>query len=212
MIRILIADDHAIVRKGLKEIIVADSDNMCIAGEADNFGGVIKETVSGDYDILVMDINMPSGNALDTIKQLRQSYPDLPILILSIYPENQYAVRMIKAGASGYLTKNSAPEDLVAAIARISSGEVYVSQTVGRQLMYDLMNSADGRLPHEMLSDREYQVFRRLAFGKTVQVIADELNLSKQTISTYRGRILEKMNMKSNSDFVSYAIRNELME
>ena len=209
MINILIADDHTIIRKGLREILSVDPE-IRIAGETDNFTDVVSEVINGNYDLLIMDIDMPQGNALDTIKQLKQFRPDLPILILSIYPENQYAVRMIKAGASGYLTKKSLPEELLIAINKISSGGVYVNPTVAGQLINNL--GGGGKIPHETLSDREYQVFKGLASGKTVQMLSDDLHLSKQTISTYRTRILQKMNLKNNADLVSYGVRYKLID
>ena len=210
IIRILIADDHALIRKGLKEIL-SESPDMVLTGEADNFHEVLQKAKDDNYDVVVMDIAMPGGSALDSVKQLKQLKPDLPILILSVYPEEQYAIRMLKAGASGYLTKESAPDQLLIAIQKVAQGKKYVSSSLAEHLAHNL-NNPMLQLPHETLSDREYQVLLRIASGKAVQQVADELHLSKKTVSTYRNRILKKMNMKENAEIVSYAIRNRLIE
>ncbi len=210
MIKIFIADDHAIVREGLKQI-VAETTDMAVTDEADTGHEVLEKASENDYDVLVLDITMPGLNGLDTLKQLRTQRPDLPVLVLSIHPEEQYAVRVLRAGASGYLTKESAPDELISAIRKVSMGGKYVTPSLAEKLASDLV--ADGKKPlHETLSDREYQVLCMIASGKTVTEIAGELFLSEKTISTYRSRILEKMKMKTNAELIHYAIKHGLVE
>lgn len=210
MIRILIADDHAIVREGLKQI-VAESSDMAVAGEAANGQEVLEQVSKNDWDLLLLDIAMPGRGGLDILKQLRCERPELPVLMLSMYPEEQYAVRALKAGASGYLTKESAPEELIAAIRKVSQGGKYVSSSLAEKLAVYL--ETDHEKPvHELLSDREYQVMLMIASGKTVKQIADELSLSVKTISTYRSRTLRKMEMKNNAEITYYAIKQALVE
>ena len=210
MIRVLIADDHAIVREGLKQII-ADSSDMVLAGEASNGREVLEKVRESDLDVLVLDISLPDRNGLDVLKELKREKPALPVLVFSIHPEEQYAVRVIKAGASGYLTKESAPEELTAAIRKVSQGRKYVSSSLAERLASDLEAGA-GKALHETLSDREYQVMCMIASGKMVKEIADELALSAKTISTYRTRILEKMKMKSSAELTHYAIKRGLVD
>jgi len=210
MIKIFIADDHAIVREGLKQI-VAETTDMAVTDEADTGHEVLEKVSENDYDVLVLDITMPGLNGLDALKQLRNQRPDLPVLVLSIHPEEQYAVRVLRAGASGYLTKESAPDELISAIRKVSMGGKYVTPSLAEKLASDLV--ADGKKPlHETLSDREYQVLCMIASGKTVTEIAEELFLSEKTISTYRSRILEKMKMKTNAELIHYAIKHGLVE
>ena len=210
MIKIFIADDHAIVREGLKQI-VAETTDMVVTDEADTGHEVLEKVCENDYDVLVLDITMPGLNGLDALKQLRSQRPDLPVLVLSIHPEEQYAVRVLRAGASGYLTKESAPDELISAIRKVSMGGKYVTPSLAEKLASDLV--ADGKKPlHETLSDREYQVLCMIASGKTVTEIAEELFLSEKTISTYRSRILEKMKMKTNAELIHYAIKHGLVE
>lgn len=210
MIKIFIADDHAIVREGLKQI-VAETTDMAVTDEADTGHEVLEKVSENDYDVLVLDITMPGLNGLDALKQLRTQRPDLPVLVLSIHPEEQYAVRVLRAGASGYLTKESAPDELISAIRKVSMGGKYVTPSLAEKLASDLV--ADGKKPlHETLSDREYQVLCMIASGKTVTEIAEELFLSEKTISTYRSRILEKMKMKTNAELIHYAIKHGLVE
>jgi two-component system invasion response regulator UvrY len=210
MIKIFIADDHAIVREGLKQI-VAETTDMTVTDEADTGHEVLEKVSENDYDVLVLDITMPGLNGLDALKQLRSQRPDLPVLVLSIHPEEQYAVRVLRAGASGYLTKESAPDELISAIRKVSMGGKYVTPSLAEKLASDLV--ADGKKPlHETLSDREYQVLCMIASGKTVTEIAEELFLSEKTISTYRSRILEKMKMKTNAELIHYAIKHGLVE
>jgi two-component system invasion response regulator UvrY len=210
MIRILIADDHAIVRKGLKQI-VGDDSNMMVIGEASNGEELIKRVRKGDGDVVLLDIAMPGRGGLDILKQLKEENPKLPVLVLSMYPEDQYAVRALKAGAAGYLTKSSAPDELITAIKKISTGQKYVGVSLAEKLAWDLERST-GKPPHESLSDREFQVLCLIASGKTVKIVAEELCLSIKTISTYRVRLLEKMRMKTNSEVTHYAIKNKLVE
>jgi len=210
MIKILIADDHPIVRKGLKDIIEEIPD-MAVGGEASNGQEALEKVRKGDFDIVVLDISMPGGNGLDILKQLKDEKPELSVLVLSMYPEEQYAVRVLRAGASGYLTKESAPEELIAAIRKASTGGKYISSSLAEKLAFDLEIDAEKPF-HETLSDREYQVMRMIASGKTGKEIGEELFLSVKTISTYRARILEKMEMKSNAELTHYAIKYRLVE
>lgn len=210
MIRVLIADDHPIVREGLKQIIAETSD-MVVANEASNAQEVLDKVWESDYSVVLLDISMPGRSGLDILKQLKSERPELPVLILSVHPEEQYAVRVLRAGASGYLTKESAPDELIAAIRKVSLGRKYVSSSLAEKLAFDLEIEAEKPL-HETLSDREYQVLCMIAKGKTVKEIAKELSLSVKTISTYRSRILEKMRMNNNAQLTHYAIKNRLVE
>ena len=210
MIKICIADDHAIVREGLKQIIGETSD-MEVVGEAANSREVIDKVLKDGCDVVLLDIAMPGRGGLDTLVQIKRERPDLPVLMLSMYPEEQYAVRTLRAGASGYLTKGSAPEELIAAIRKVSRGGKYVSSSLAEVLAFHL--EKDTQKPvHEMLSDREYQVMLMIASGKTVTEIADELSLSVKTISTNRTRMLRKMRMKTNAEITYYAIKQCLIE
>ncbi len=210
MIEILIADDHAIVREGLKQIIT-ENHGMAVTGEARSGREVLEMASKKNYDVLVLDITMPGTNVLDVIKQLKSEKPRMPILVLSMHPEDQYAVRVLKAGASGYLTKESAPDELVTAIRKISSGGKYISDTLAEKLVRSLNDKHDER-PHERLSDREFQVFSMISAGKIVKEIAETLNLSEKTISTYRSRILEKMKLSNNAELTHYAFKHKLID
>ncbi len=210
MLRILIADDHPIVRQGLRQIIAEISD-MVVADEASNGWEVLSKARASYYDVVLLDISMPGIHGIDIIRQLKNKRPRLPILILSIHPEEQYAVPALRAGASGYLTKESIPDELVAAIRKVSMGGKYVSSSLAEKLASDLETS-DEQPAHKTLSDREYQVMCMVASGKTVTEIAQELSLSVKTISTYRSRILEKMKMKNNVELAYYAIKNRLVD
>jgi two-component system invasion response regulator UvrY len=210
MIKILVADDHAIVREGLKQII-SETPDMVVAAEASSTQEVLNKVWEDNYDVVLLDISMPGRGGLDVLKELKDEKPKLPVLILSIYPEEQYAMRALKAGASGYLTKESAPDELIAAIKKISQGRKYVSASLAEKLAFE-MEIGTEKPPHEMLSDREYQVMCMIAEGKTIKEIAGELSLSVKTISTYRSRILEKMRMKNNAELTHYAIKNHLVE
>jgi DNA-binding NarL/FixJ family response regulator len=210
MIKILIADDHAIVREGLKQILSENTDLVVVA-EASTGQEVIDKISKNDLDLVVLDIAMPGRGGLDILKEIKSLRPRLSVLMLSMYPEEQYAVRVLKSGASGYLTKESAPAELVKAIQQISQGKKYISPSFAEKLAGNLEISLEGP-PHETLSDREYQVMCMIASGKTLREIADGLSLSIKTISTYRSRILEKMNMKTNAELTHYAIKNRLVD
>ena len=207
MIRVLIADDHEIV---LRQFLSEERD-IEVAGEAASGEEVMEQLRTGVFDVVVLDISMPDRNGIDTLKLARQRHPDLPVLILSTFPEDQYAINLIRAGASGYLTKESAPDELVKAIRTVSQGRRYVSPTVAELLIGGLEKPTDQPL-HQTLSKREFQIFCKLARGQSVSIIAEELFLSVKTVSTYRTRILEKMGMKSNADLTYYAIKNGLVE
>ncbi len=211
IIRILIADDHAIVRAGLKQFI-ADEHDMAVAGEAETGARTLELARTGDWDVVLLDISMPDRSGVDTLKSLKHAKPDLPVLILSGFPEGQYAINLLRAGASGYLNKESAPAELVRAIRTVVAGRRYVSPSLAEILAQDLTSPAGERPIHTALSEREFQIFCKLAAGQAVSRIADELYLSVKTVSTYRTRILEKMNMKTNADLTYYAIKNQLIQ
>jgi DNA-binding NarL/FixJ family response regulator len=210
MIKILIADDHAIVRRGLKQILTETPD-MVVAGEAHNGEELLEKMRSDRWDVVVLDISMPGRGGLDILKQLKSEQPKLPVLMLTIHPEDQYAVRVLRAGASGYLTKESAPDHLVEAIRKVARGGKYISPHLAEKLAFNLESLSEKPL-HEALSDREFQVLRLIASGKTVKEIGEELSLSVKTISTYRTRILEKMKMKNNAELTHYAIQQKLVD
>ena len=209
MIKVLIADDHPIVRKGLKQIIT-DSPGMVVAGEASDGQKVLDQVQKNDYDVVLLDISMPRRSGLDILEQLKSERPGLAILVLSIYPEEQYAVRVLRAGASGYMTKESAPEELIAAIRAVSSGRKYISSSLAQRLATEL-GAAAQKSTHELLSGREYSVLRLIASGKTKGGIAEELSLSPKTISTYRARILKKLGLNTDVELVRYAIEHRLL-
>jgi len=210
MIRILIADDHTIVREGLKQIL-AETPDMVAADEASNGQDVLDKVWKNDYDVVLLDISMPGRSGLDILKQLKSDRPKLQVLILSMYSEEQYAMRALRAGASGYMTKESAPDELIEAIRKVAQGRKYVSPSLAEKLAISL-EVGEEKPPHETLSDREYQVMCMIASGKTVKEIAEELSLSVKTISTYRTRILEKLRLKTNAAVVHYAVQNRLVE
>lgn len=208
MLRVLIADDHAIVRKGLQQIVKEQAPMMDVT-EASDGNEVLEQINNHKWDCLVLDISMPGRNGLDILHEVRHSRPTLPVLILSMHPEEQYAIRVLKAGAAGYMTKDMALDELVGAIQRVVGGGRYISPTLAEKLALGLTGQMD-KLPHETLSDREYTVLLMIGRGKSVGEIADELGLSVKTISTYRSRILEKLDMKSNADLIRYVIDNSL--
>ncbi|MDA8084556.1 MAG: response regulator transcription factor [Nitrospiraceae bacterium] len=210
MIRILIADDHTIVREGLKQILAETSD-MMVADEATNGLEALDKVARQDFNVVLLDISMPGRNGLDVLRQLKAEHPGVPVLILSMYSEEQYAMRALRAGAAGYLTKDSAAEELILAIRKISSGRKYLGPSLAEKLAVYLEHGEDTPL-HETLSDREFQVMCLIASGKAVKEIGNELNLSVKTISTYRTRILEKMRMKTNAALTHYVIQNRLIE
>lgn len=209
MIRVLVADDHAVVREGLKQI-VNDHADMAVVGEAATGHEVLAFARANECDLVLLDLAMPGRDGLDTLKELKVWRPRLPVLVLSVYPEEQYAVRLLRAGAAGSLTKESAPEQLVAATRKVSAGGRYVSESLGEHLA-DLLGTDADRPPHESLSDREYRVMLLLASGKRTAEVADLLCLSVKTVSTYRARALQKMRMRSNAEFSFYAIKQGLL-
>lgn len=209
-IRVVIADDHAIVRKGLVQII-SETNDISVIGEAGNGNELLEKIAALNLDVVVMDIEMPGKSGWDVMIQLKIEWPRLPVIILSIFPEEDYAVKFFQAGASGYLNKSAAPELLVEAIRKVASGGKFISLNLAEKLAFEL--GADRRKsPHESLSPREFQVLCMIASGKTVKEISKELSLSVPTISTYRARILEKMGMKSNAQLTNYAFKNKLLE
>jgi DNA-binding NarL/FixJ family response regulator len=210
MIKVLIADDHAVVRSGLKQIL-AETRDIVVAGEATNGRETLEKVRAQSWDVLVLDITMPGRSGLDILKDIRQTHRDLPVLVLSMHAEEQFATRMLKAGASGYLNKESAPDELVKAIRKVHAGGKYVSAAQAERMVSELTDDS-GKLPHELLSDREYEILCLIASGKTPTEIAKELALSVKTVSTYRSRILEKMHLSTNAQLTHYAIKSGLVE
>ena len=210
MTKILIADDHAIVREGLKQI-VAEQSGMHVKGEASNYAELFQLLPKNEWDIVILDIHMPGKNGLEALKDIRQQYPNLPVLILSMYSEEQYGLRAIKAGASGFLEKVSAPDELVEAIQKLISGSKYISARLVEQMASSLDSKYESQT-HESLSDRELQILCQIASGKSAEDIAKELIISVHTVYSYRNRILEKMKMKSNVELTQYAIQNNLIK
>jgi len=208
--KVLIADDHAVVRRGLKDILIDEFDIESVK-EASNGKEVLEELRKNAFDIVVLDLNLPDRNGYDLLIDLKQKYPKLPILILSFHPEDQFALRLLKAGASGYINKQSAPEELLIAIRKVVSGGKYVSSSLAEKLAFSLVTDTQ-KLPHETLSAREYQVMCLIASGKPVKDIAQVLCLSLKTVSTYRARILDKMEMENNAELTHYAIKNKLVD
>ena len=210
MIQVLIADDHAILRRGLKEILMRELEGA-VCGEAKDATETLSSIEQRDWDLVILDITMPGRSGLEVLRDLKTARPKLPVLVLSMHPEDQYARRLLKAGASGYMNKEGVPEDLVKAVRKVLAGGRYVSPALAEQLAADL--SHDGGQPiHEVLSDREFEVLRMLAAGKTVSQIAEELHLGVTTVSTYRARILEKMNMTTTAELMHYALYNRLID
>jgi len=210
MLKILIADDHAVVRRGLKQILEETSD-IVVSGEATNSQEVLEQVTSKTWDVLVLDITMPGRSGLDILKEVKELAPKLPVLVLSMHAEEQFASRVLKAGAAGYLPKESAPEELVNAIRKVCAGGRYISVAQAEKLIYMFEPGGD-KMPHESLSNREYEVLRLIASGRTVTQIAEQVNLSVKTISTYRTRVLEKMRMQTSAELTHYAIKNRLVD
>jgi two-component system, NarL family, invasion response regulator UvrY len=210
-IRILIADDHAIVREGLKQIL-ADTKDIVVSGDAENGNDAIKLARKGDSDVLLLDISMPDRSGIEVLKQIKKEAPKLAVLMLSMHREDQYAIRSLKAGAAGYLNKQSAPAELVDAIRQVAAGRKYISPALAQELANQVGDENREVPPHEMLSDREYQTLIMIASGKTVSDIAAELTLSVKTISMYRSRLLQKMKLRHNAELTHYAIKNHLVE
>jgi DNA-binding NarL/FixJ family response regulator len=210
MTRVLIADDHAILRRGLCEILVRELPGV-VCGEAEDAAQVLAQIEDAEWDLVILDITMPGPSGLDVLRDLRRLRPRLPVLVLSMHPEDQYGKRVLKAGAAGYMIKESAPEELMKAIHKVIAGGHYVSPALAETLAVDL--NGDQRLPlHDRLSDREFEVLRQLASGRTIGQIAEGLHLSAQTVSTYRARILEKTGLSTTAELMHYAFRNRLVE
>jgi DNA-binding NarL/FixJ family response regulator len=209
MIRVLIVDDHAILRRGLRDLL-SDEFQGAAFGEASDAREALEQLRKKAWDVALLDITLPGKSGLDLLKELKAEWPKLPVLVLSGLPEDQFAVRALKAGAGGYMTKESAPEDLAKAIRKILAGGRYVSPALAENLAFGVKKDLT-RTPHETLSDREYEVMSRIGSGKTVSEIAEELSLSPKTISTYRARVLEKLGVKNSAEIAQYAIRNGLV-
>ena len=210
MTKVLIADDHPVFRRGLKDILDAQRD-IELVGEADTGHKALEMVRKQPWDVLVLDVTMPGLGGIEILSILKQEQPKLPVLILSAHPENQYAVRLLRAGAAGYMTKETAPQELIRGLRRILQGAKYVSETLAEKLAFDL-GAQNEKKPHDLLSDREYEIMRMIASGKPLGKIASELALSPRTVSTYRSRVLEKMRMKSNADLIRYALQNKLID
>lgn len=208
MLRILIADDHTVVRKGLRQILQDEFPTAEIE-EVGDAEALIQKVMTAQWDVVMTDLSMPGRSGLDALQQIKSCHPHLPVLILSIHPQEQYALRALKSGASGYLSKDTAPDELVKAVQQVLMGKKYIPQGIAEKLAG--IYASDTVLPHESLSDREFDVMKLLANGKTVSEIADMLSLSSTTLSTYRSRIMSKMHLKSNADLTRYAIENKLI-
>jgi len=207
--RVFVADDHALFREGVKALL-SDEPDLTVAGEAGTARETLQRIRNESWDILLLDISLPDGSGIDLLRQMRPHKPELPILILSMHPEEQYAVNLLRAGADGYITKDAVPQQVVQAIRTLLQGRKYISPNVANMLAEDI--GSDHRPLHEQLSEREFQVFCKLAAGRSVGNIAEELFLSNKTVSTYRARVMEKMNAKSNADLTYYAIKNGLIQ
>lgn len=208
-IRVFVVDDHAIVREGVKQIL-ADTTDMVWVGDADNGHEAIRLARENSYDVLLLDISMPERSGIEVLKQLKKEAPDVEVLILSMHREDQYAIRTLKAGAAGYLNKQSAPDELVGAIREVMGGKKFISKEVAQELANQVTGDHPA-IPHETLSDREYQTMTMIASGKSVSDIGKELNLSVKTVSMYRSRLLHKMNLKNNAELMYYAMKNKLV-
>lgn len=211
MITILIADDHSLIREGFKKILSRE-DDLSVVGEAGNAADIMEFLRKNLCDIIVLDISMPGKTGLDILSDIRIQFPNVKVLILSMHSEEHYALRALKGGALGYLSKDSAPGELITAIRKIHSGRMYVSEAVAEQLAYNIGGNKREKLPHEDLSDREFQVMQMLAGGRSISDISERLSISNSTVSTYRQRILEKLNLKNTSELIHYAINNKLID
>lgn len=210
MTRVLIADDHAVVRQGLRQIL-ASTDDMTLAGEAQSGQHVLHLLEENEFDVVVLDISMPGSSGLDILGRLKEVQPGPRVLVLSIHPEDQYAMRVLRAGADGYLTKEAAPDELIAAIRKVARGGKYVSSSLAEKLAQEL--EVEGRgTAYQALSNREFEVLRRIASGNTISDIADDMRLSIKTISTYRSRILDKLGLRNNLEIVRYALQHGLTD
>jgi DNA-binding NarL/FixJ family response regulator len=209
MIRVLIADDHTVVRRGLKQILLEGFPTAHVE-EVPDAEELIKKIVQAEWDVVISDLSMPGRSGLEALQQIKQIQPKLPVLILSIHPEDQYAIRVLKAGAAGYLSKDMAPDELVNAVQRVMLGKKYITASIAEKLA-SVLDQDSNKALHEYLSDREFSVLKLLAAGKSVSEIAESLFLSVTTVSTYRTRIMAKMNMRSNADLTLYAVENKLL-
>jgi DNA-binding NarL/FixJ family response regulator len=210
MITLLVVDDHAVVRQGIRQIL-AETPDISVGGDAVNAVEALTRARAGTWDAIVLDLSLPDGHGLDVLKQLRAEHPRVPILVLSMHPEDQFALRAIRSGASGYLTKNSAADELVSAIRTVVGGRHYLSPWLADRLARE-MTGDPSKAAHEQLSDREYQVLMRIASGKTTKEIAGELNLSPKTVGTYRARLAQKMSLTTDAELTGYVFRNRLLE
>jgi DNA-binding NarL/FixJ family response regulator len=209
-IAVVIADDHPVVRRGLRQIL-EDTTDIVVVGEAGSAPEAVDHARRGGWDVMLLDLTMPGGSGLDVLEAVRRERPDRPVLVLSIHPEDQFGVRVLKGGAAGYMTKESAPEELVRAIRKVHGGGRYVTPRVAEKLALDVQ-SGSGGLPHELLSNREYEVLCLLAKARSVKEIGKELKLSEKTVSTYRARLLGKLQMRTTADLIRYAIQNRLVD
>src|SRR5262245_11284618 len=211
MLNILVTDDHAIIRRGLKQIMIEGFGNEVVVEEAENALEAMDHICSRDWDVVIMDISMPGRSGIDILKEIKVARPKTPILFLTMHGEDQFALRVLKAGAAGFISKDSAPDELLHAIRRVAAGGRYVSNSLAEKLAFGLSDDLS-KEPHELLSDREFQVLRKIGSGRTATQIAEDLALSVKTVSTYRARILEKMRMNNNAELTNYAIKNKLVE
>lgn len=211
IIKVLVVDDHALIRKGLKQIL-DDTSDMRVTGEAETGMQAIKMARENGYDMVLLDITLPDKHGVEVLKQIKAECPALPVLILSMHPDDQYAMRAIRAGASGYMNKQSAPSQLVTAIRKVASGKKYISGELAEQLANDLTKDSQQEVSHQVLSNREYQTLCLMAAGKSLSEMADIMSLSAKTVSVYRARMLEKMNLKNNAEAVRYALSHNLIE
>ncbi len=207
--RVLIADDHPVVRQGIKQIL-QDDPEIIVKGEAEDGDETLRKVRKGGWDVLIMDLTMPERNGLDLLQQIKQEEPNLPVLVLSMHDENQFAVRLLRAGASGYLAKESAPEELIKAVRKVCSGGKYISASLAEKLA-DNLDRPSIKAPHDILSEREYQVLLMIGAGSSIKEIGEDLGLSVKTVSTYRTRILEKMRMRNNAQLIRYTMREKLV-
>ncbi len=210
MIRVVLIDDHTVVRRGIRQIL-SDSDNIEVVGEASNAGEMMQTLRAVACDVLLLDISMPGKNGIDALKSVKKEWPKLHVLMLSMYPEDQFALRALRAGAAGYLTKHSPPEKVIEAVHRLASGKKYITPETAESLAGVLDVNPD-QPPHELLSDREFQTLRFIASGKTLSEVAETLCISPKTVSVYRARLLEKMKLKNNSELTHYAIKAGLID
>lgn len=210
MISILVVDDHALIRKGLKQLL-DDTEDIRVTGEAETGLQALQMAHDNRYDLILLDIALPDKNGIDVLKQLKQEQPDIKVIVLSMYPEDQYGVRSLKAGASGYLNKQSAPDQLIGAIQQVISGKKYIGEIMAEQLLNSMIGNSE-ELMHQTLSNREYQTLCLIASGKTLTEIAESMTLSPKTVSVYRARMLEKMGFKNNAEAIHYAISYHLVD